>query len=106
MADVLHGGAALSVQEAQDLSAFLHDLTLALPHLPEEGADRRLAGAPAADWFADQVGLTVMASALAASMDEAIHDGQYALALASHQPSFCGAPVSPFDAGGTAHMGM
>ena len=48
-----------------------------------------------------------MASALAASMDEAIHDGQYALALASHEPSFLpGAPVSPFDAGGTAHMGM
>ena len=39
VADVLHGGAALSVQETQDLSDFLHDLTLALPYLPEEGAD-------------------------------------------------------------------
>jgi hypothetical protein len=56
--------------------------------------------------FAEHVGLSVSGSAPAASMDEAIRDGQYALALASHEPSFLpGAPVSTFDAGGPAHMG-
>ena len=105
--DALHGGAALSVQEAQDLSDFLHDLTLALPCLPEEGAGERSTGAPDADRFAEQVGLTVLASALAADLDAAIHDGQYALALASHEPSFSpGAPVSHLDFDGPAHMGV
>ena len=47
--------------------------------------------------FAQHVGLTVWASALAAGMDEALLDGQYALALSSHEPSFSpGALVSPF----------
>jgi hypothetical protein len=40
-------------------------------------------------------------------MDEALLDGQYAMALSSHEPSFSsGAPVSPFDAGGPALMGL
>ncbi len=43
----------------------------------------------------------------AAALDEADHVGRYAMALASHEPSFSpGAPVSPFDAGGPAHMGV
>jgi hypothetical protein len=116
VADVLDGGAALSAQEAQDLSDFLHDLMVALPYLPEgsplpdlaqDGVEGLPAGIQAAARFREHVGLTVTASALAASMDEAIHDGQYALALASHEPSFSpGAPVSPFDAGGPAHLGL
>ena len=36
VADVLHGGAPFTVEEMQDLSDFLHDLTLALPYLPED----------------------------------------------------------------------
>ncbi len=107
VADVLDGGAALSVQEARDLSNFLHDLTLALPYLPAEGAGEGSTGLSAADRFAEQVGLTVMASSLAADLDAALHDGRYALALASHEPSFSpGAPVSYFDFDGPAHMGL
>lgn len=114
--DVLDTGAPLTAAEAQDLSDFLHDLTLALPYLPEEcphlnPAQDDVVGQPArpqdAARFAELVGLSLSASSLAAGMDEAIHDGQYALALASHDPSFLpDAPVSPFDAGGPAHMGV
>ena len=44
---------------------------------------------------------------MAAALDEADHIGRDAMALASHEPSFApGAPVSPFDAGGPAHMGV
>ncbi len=44
---------------------------------------------------------------MAAAPDEADRAGRYAMALASHEPSFApGAPVSPFDAGGPAHMGV
>ena len=116
VADVLHGGASFTVEEMQDLSDFLHDLTLALPYLPEDGPRLDLAQADAAQpsvgsydasRFAQHVGLTVLASALAAGMDEALLDGQYAMALSSHEPSFSpGAPVSPFDAGGPALMGL
>lgn len=107
VADILDGGALLTIAEAQDLSDFLHDLTLALPYLPAEGAGEGSAGVLNADQFAEQVGLTVLASGLAADLDAALHDGRYALALASHEPSFSpGAPVSPFDAGGPVHMGV
>ena len=65
------------------------------------------AGIQVAARFGEHVGLTVTASALAASMDEAIHDGRYVMALSSHEASFSpGAPVSPFDAGGPAHTGV
>jgi hypothetical protein len=116
VADVLHGGAPFTVEEMQDLSDFLHDLTLALPYLPED--DPRLdmapgdaaelsAGPPGAARFGQHVVLTVLATALAESVDEGILDGQYVMALSSHEPSFSpGAPVSPFDAGGPALMGL
>ena len=43
---------------------------------------------------------------MAAALDEVAYVGRYAMALASHEPSFSpGAPVSPFD-GGPAHMGL
>jgi hypothetical protein len=116
VADVLDTGAPLTAAEAQDLSDFLHDLTLALPYLPADSprldlAQDDVAGQPVrpqdAVWFAEHVGLSVSASSLAARMDEAIHDGRYVMALSSHEPSFSpGAPVSPFDAGGPAHMGV
>ena len=116
VADVLHGGAPFTVEEMQDLSDFLHDLTLALPYLPEDGPRLDLAqqdaaepstGSHDASRFAQHVGLTVLASALAAGMDEALLDGQYAMALSSHEPSFSpGAPVSPFDPGGSAFIGV
>jgi hypothetical protein len=116
VADVLHGGAPFTIEEMQDLSGFLHDLTLALPYLPEHSLRLDLVQADAAEpstgshdatRFGQHVGLTVLASALAADMDEALHDGRYALALASHDPSFSpGAPVSPFDAGGPALIGL
>jgi hypothetical protein len=116
VADVLHGGAPFTVEEMQDLSDFLHDLTLALPYLPEDGprldraqedAAEPSTGSHDASRFAQYVGLTMLASALAADMDEGLHDGRYALALASHDPSFSpGAPVSPFDAGGPALIGL
>ena len=42
-----------------------------------------------------------------AALDEADHMGRYAMALASHEPSFSpGAPGAPFDAGGQGHMGL
>lgn len=114
--DVLDTGAPLTAAEAQDLSDFLHDLTLALPYLPEEcpcldPAQDDVVGQPARPQdvarFAELVGLSLSASSLAARVDEAIHDGQYALALASHDPSFSpDAPVSPFDASGSALMGL
>ncbi len=107
MADVLHGGALFAVEEMQDLSDFLHDLTLALPYLPAEGAGEGSTGVSDADRFAEQVGLTVTASGLAADLDAALLDGRCALALASHEPSFSpGAPVSHFDFDGPAHMGL
>jgi len=41
---------------------------------------------------------------MAAALDEVAYVGRYAMALASHEPSFSpGAPVSPFD-GGPAYM--
>jgi hypothetical protein len=44
---------------------------------------------------------------MAAALGEADRAGRYAVALASHDPSFSlDAPVSPFDAGGPAHMGV
>lgn len=44
---------------------------------------------------------------MAAALDEVDRAGRYAMALASHEPSFSpDAPVSPFDAGGPAHMGV
>jgi hypothetical protein len=116
VADVLHGGAPFTVEEMQDLRDFLHDLTLALPYLPEDGPRLDLAqedaaepstGSHDASRLAKHVGLTVLASALAASMDEALFDGQYAMALSSHEPRYSpGAPVSPFDPGGPALMGL
>lgn len=116
VADVLHGGAPFTVEEMQDLSDFLHDLTLALPYLPEgsplpdpaqDGVDGLPAGQHGAARFAEHVGLTVTASALAACMDEAILDSRYVMALSSHEPSFSpGAPVSPFDPGGPAFIGV
>lgn len=43
----------------------------------------------------------------AAAVDDADRAGRYAMALASHEPSFApGAPVSPFDAGGPGHIGV
>jgi hypothetical protein len=114
--DVLDNGVPLAAAEAQDLSDFLHDLTLALPYLPDDDprpvlAQNDVVGQPArpqdADRFAEYVGLSLSASSLAARMDEVIHDSHYALALASHEPSFSpGAPVLPLDAGGPAHMGV
>jgi len=114
--DILHGGAPFTVEEMQDLSDFLHDLTLALPYLPEDNLRMDLVQADAAQpstgshdatRFAQHVGLTVLASALAGDMDEALLDGQYAMALSSHEPSFSpGAPVSPFDPGGPAFIGV
>lgn len=45
--------------------------------------------------------------AVVAALDEADHAGRYAMALASHDPSYApDAPVSPFDAGGPTHMGV
>lgn len=45
--------------------------------------------------------------AMATALDEADHAGRYVMALASHDPSFApDAPVSPFDAGGPAHIGV
>jgi len=42
---------------------------------------------------------------MAAALEEADRAGRYDMALASHEPSFSpGAPVSPFDPGGPAHM--
>ena len=42
---------------------------------------------------------------MAADLGEGVYAGRYAMALASHEPSFSpGAPVSSFDAGGPAHM--
>ncbi|OQA46205.1 MAG: hypothetical protein BWY52_00884 [Chloroflexi bacterium ADurb.Bin325] len=44
---------------------------------------------------------------VAAALDDADRAGRYAMALASHDPSFApDAPVSPFDAGGPVHMGV
>ena len=115
VADVLHGGALFAVEEMQDLSDFLHDLTLALPYLPEDGtrlglaqggADEPSTGSHDASRFAQHVGLTVLASALAEGMDEAILDGQYTMALSAERSFSPGAPVSPFDAGGPATMGL
>jgi hypothetical protein len=41
----------------------------------------------------------------AAALDEGVYSSRYAMALAIHDPSFSpGAPVSPLDAGGPAHM--
>ena len=36
VADVSHDGTPFTVEEMQDLSVLLHDLTLALPYLPED----------------------------------------------------------------------
>lgn len=44
---------------------------------------------------------------VAAGLDEAAYAGRYAMALASHDSSFSpGASVSPFDTGGSAHIGV
>ena len=44
--------------------------------------------------------------AMADALDEVVCAGRYTMALASHNPSFSpDAPVSPFDPGGSAHLG-
>ncbi len=42
---------------------------------------------------------------MAAALEEVVYASRYAMALASHDPSFApDAPISPFDPGGPAHM--
>lgn len=86
-----------------------HDGRIA--HMPERRVSRRLAISDA-DWVGElelsdedeHAGRDQQA--VADALDEVVHAGRFTMALASHDPSFSpGAPVSPFDPGGSAHLG-
>jgi hypothetical protein len=81
------------------------------PRGPERRVTSRLAVSDA-DWNSDLVLSDEDEHAgrdqqvVAAALDKADQMGRYAMALATHDPSFSpDAPVSPFDPGGSAHLG-